>query len=76
MVKRVKVLVSLRKDLIDDLDSLAESADCDRSEVVEDLLDHCLKNEEIVDEVFPEEEEEEDTSEIEEEGGEEASESD
>lgn len=62
-VKRVKVTITLRKQVLDGIDGLAELADTTRSDVLDSFADYCLKSEEIVDELFPildEEAEEED----------------
>jgi len=66
-VKKVKKLfsISLPEDLISALDEIAEDSDCSRNEVIKEFLAYCVKDEEIVDEVFPpiEDEEEEETEE-------------
>jgi len=62
-IKRVKATITLRKQVLDGIDALAEMADTTRSDVLDAFADYCLKNEEIVDELFPileEEAEEED----------------
>ena len=61
--KRVKVTITLPKHLLDAIDELAGMAETTRSDVIDSFADYCLKNEEIVDELFPileEEAEEED----------------
>jgi metal-responsive CopG/Arc/MetJ family transcriptional regulator len=63
--RTVKILVSLREDLVDELDKLADEIEGTRSDVIEGLLDYALDH---VDEVFPEVEEKEEEGEEEEEG--------
>jgi metal-responsive CopG/Arc/MetJ family transcriptional regulator len=65
-IKRMKALITLPDELVDELDELAEEADCSRGEVVEALLGYCFEHQEIIDEVFPEETEEEEEEEAEE----------
>lgn len=68
MVKKIVYSVRLREDLIGALDELAEDCDVSRNEIIEDILLYTIGNEEILDEIFPEEEsseeeeEEEDSS--------------
>lgn len=53
----------LRKQVLDGIDGLADMADTTKSDVLDSFADYCLKNEEIIDELFPildEEAEEED----------------
>jgi metal-responsive CopG/Arc/MetJ family transcriptional regulator len=62
--EHVKILVTLPKAMVEDLDDLAGELDTDRSDVIEELLRYALEN---VDEVFPPEEEEREEGEEEEE---------
>jgi len=55
----VRTTVDLPEDLIKDLDGLAEETSMSRSDVIADLLDYCLADEKIIDEIYPEEEDEE-----------------
>jgi metal-responsive CopG/Arc/MetJ family transcriptional regulator len=63
--RRKKVLVNLPTIQVKNLDDLAEESDMDRSEVVEQIVDHFVHNAQLLDEVFGElkNEEEEDEGE-------------
>lgn len=62
----MKLLISLREDLVDELDDIAEEVEASRSDVIRDILDYVLDHEEILNDIFPYEEEEEEESEEEE----------
>lgn len=67
-LKRMKVTITLRKHVLDAIDELAGMVETTRSDVLDSFADYCLKNEEIIDEIFPIlEEEAEDKEEIEDE---------
>jgi predicted DNA-binding protein len=55
--KRKQVTISLPAYLLEDIDELAKETDLTRSDVIEELLDHCFEDVDIIDEVFPYEEE-------------------
>jgi len=55
--------IDLPRWIIEDIDDLADETGLSRSEVIKMFLEYVLKNEEIIDEIFPEEEEDEDEEE-------------
>lgn len=52
-LKRVKVTITLRKQVLDGVDGLAEMAETTRSDVIDSFVDYCLKTAEIINEFFP-----------------------
>jgi len=53
----VRIIANLPKWVVDELDSLADETETSRGEVLKEILEHVLNDEELVDEIFPEEEE-------------------
>jgi len=55
--KRKQVTITLPAYLLEDIDELAKETDLSRSDVLEELLDYCFEDVDIIDKVFPYEEE-------------------
>jgi len=54
------ITIDLPKWMIEDIDDLADEIGISRSEVIKMFLEHVLNDEEIIDEVFPEEKDDDD----------------
>jgi hypothetical protein len=54
---RIGVRAKLPKWVVDDLDRLADETDTSVNEVLKEILEYVLNDEDLLDEIFPEEEE-------------------
>jgi len=51
-----RISITMPSRILKKIDDLAEEVDLSRSEVITDLCEYCLNNEELIDEIYPEEE--------------------
>jgi len=58
----VELTLDLPKKLIKSLDDLGDELDLDSEDVAKDLIEHCLDNPSVLDEIYPEEDEDEGAS--------------
>jgi hypothetical protein len=52
-VKRSDIIINLPNSLIDELDVLVSRTDASRADVIETLLNYCVRDRMIIDKVFP-----------------------
>ncbi len=52
----MRITANLPKWVVDELDRLADETETARDEVLKEILEHVLNDEDLVDEIFPEEE--------------------
>jgi metal-responsive CopG/Arc/MetJ family transcriptional regulator len=54
-----RVSITMLSRILKGIDNLADEVELSRSEVISDLCEHCLRDEKIIDKIYPYEEEDE-----------------